>query len=356
MNRKIINYIVKDKKVFVGLEDSKRSWKLSVRCEGREIHYTSFEAKYNVLREYLKNKYPDCDITVIYEAGFRGFSLYDKLTADNIKCVVTPPNKVTQEKCSRIKTDKIDARRLAIVLENGDYKKCSVPDPERRNDRQLSRFLVQVQNEITRSKNRIRKLLDFIGYSEEFAAGAWTEKDYAVVRSLPLPKKLKEVLDGCFTILDCCKQLRKKVHKQMMEIAKKERYSKAVKILSGVSGIGKLTAIRLVLEWGEDMGIRFRSGRALACFSGLTQSEYSTGERIRKGRITRQGRGCIRGWLIQCAWVCIKKDPAMLQAFQRISANTGSKKKAIVAIARKLVVRIWTCLQTNTEYCIGVIE
>lgn len=51
MNRKMINNIVKGKEVFVGLEDSKRTWKLSVRCEGREIHYTSFEARYAVLRE-----------------------------------------------------------------------------------------------------------------------------------------------------------------------------------------------------------------------------------------------------------------------------------------------------------------
>ena len=102
MSRKMIDYIVKGKKVFVGLEDSKRTWKISVRCEWVEIHFTSFAAKYLVLREYLKNKYPECDIAVIYEAGFEGFGLYEKLTEDNIKCIVTPPNKVTQEKSTLI--------------------------------------------------------------------------------------------------------------------------------------------------------------------------------------------------------------------------------------------------------------
>ncbi|HEX3020595.1 MAG TPA: transposase [Chitinispirillaceae bacterium] len=211
MNRKIINYIVKSKKVYVGLEDSKRTWKLSVRCEGVEIHYTSFEAKYAVLREYLKNKYPDCEIAVIYEAGFKGFGLYDKLTADKIKCVVTPPNKVTQEKSSRIKTDKIDARRLAAVLEKNDYKECAIPDPERREDRQLSRLLVQVQNEIIRAKNRIRKFFDFIGYSEVYAAGAWSEKNYTAARSVQLSDSLKATLDGYFEMLDNFKALRKKL-------------------------------------------------------------------------------------------------------------------------------------------------
>lgn len=141
-----------------------------------------------------------------------------------------------------------------------------------------------------------------------------------------------------------------------MALAENDRYKEAVKIISSVAGVGKLTAIRLVLEWGEDMGNRFKSGGALACYSGLTQSEYSTGETVRKGRITRQGRGCIRAWLVQCAWVCVRKDPAMLNSYQRITKNTGSKKKAIIAIARKMVVRIWTCLHSKTEYLVAVIE
>jgi transposase len=356
MNRKIINYIVKGKKVFIGLEDSKRTWKLSVRSEGMEVHYTSFEAKYSVLRDYLKNKYPDCEIMVIYEAGFKGFGLYDLLTRDGIDCIVTPPNKVTQEKSTKIKTDKIDARRLATVLEKNDYKECSVPDPERREDRQISRIMIQVQKELIRTKNRIRKFFDFNGYAEVFPAGEWTGKDYEEARVAQLAESLKLALDSYFELLDKLKEIRKKLHVQVMAFAKKDRYKDAVRIINSVAGVGKLTAIRLVLEWGEDMSARFKSGKALAGFSGLTQSEYSTGENIRKGRITRQGRGCIRAWLIQCAWVCIKKDPAMLEAYKRISVNTGSKKKAIVAIARKIVVRIWTCLNMNTEYCCSVIE
>lgn len=51
-------------------------------CEGREIHYTSFEARYAVLREYLKNKYPECEISVIYEAGFKGFGKYHPFGLD----------------------------------------------------------------------------------------------------------------------------------------------------------------------------------------------------------------------------------------------------------------------------------
>jgi len=117
--RKMINYIAKGKIVFIGLEDSKRTWKISARSEGLEIHYTSFEARYKILREYLNNKFPECEITVIYEAGFKGFGLYDKLMNDGIKCIVTPPNKVTQEKVNRVKTDKVRTPDLCSIQITG---------------------------------------------------------------------------------------------------------------------------------------------------------------------------------------------------------------------------------------------
>ena len=356
MNRKMQDFIVKGKKVFIGLEDSKKTWKISARSEGMEIHYTAMPAKYAGLREYLFRKYPCCEITVIYEAGFKGFGLHDQLISDGIRCIVTPPNKVTQEKDCRVKTDKVDARRLAKVLEQGDYKACAVPDKERREDRQVSRAMIQVQGEVTRVKNRIRKFFDANGYAENFAAGDWSERQYAQVRTMELSPALKITLDVYFDMLDNFKELRKRLHKDVMAMCKKERFKDAVRIVDSVAGVGKLTAIRLILEWGEDIGKRFSSGKSLACFAGLTQSEYSTGERIRKGRITGQGRGYIRAWLIQCSWMCIKRDPAMLEAFQRLARNTASKKKAIVAIARKMVVRIWTCLHLKTEYVIGVVE
>ena len=58
------------KEIFIGLEDSKRSWKLCVRSDKVIVHETSMPAKYENLRNYFRNKFPDCEITVMYEAGF----------------------------------------------------------------------------------------------------------------------------------------------------------------------------------------------------------------------------------------------------------------------------------------------
>ena len=118
------------------------------------VHETSMPARYEMLRNYLNNKFPECQVLVMYEAGFGGFDLHDQLEADGWECVVTPPHTVTQEKCQRKKNDRTDCRRLAKNLENGDYRRCSVPDKELREDRQISRTCGQVQADITRVCNR----------------------------------------------------------------------------------------------------------------------------------------------------------------------------------------------------------
>ncbi len=126
---KVQEFVVKGKEVFVGLEDSKKTWKIAVRSEGMLIHQVAMEARYPVLKRYLDHKFPECTIHLMYEAGFRGFNLYDHLTEDGIDCVVIPPHLVTEPKVHRVKTDKRDAKRLALVLDNHDFKDpCAVPE------------------------------------------------------------------------------------------------------------------------------------------------------------------------------------------------------------------------------------
>ena len=123
--RKMQKSIVEGKRIFIGLEDSKRSWKICVRSEGMIVHEVSMPAEFVVLRTYLEHRYPGCDITVMYEAGFGGFWLHDALEAEGIRCIVTPPNKVTQEKVNKVKTD--PKKHIKKIEEQG-LKTEKVPD------------------------------------------------------------------------------------------------------------------------------------------------------------------------------------------------------------------------------------
>jgi len=341
--RKMQEYIVKGKTIYVGIEDSKKTWKVCVRCQRMIVHETHMPTDYEDLKGYLKNKYPGCSIKAIYEAGFQGFWLHDMLEEDGIDCVVTPPNKVTCAKDDRVKTDRRDAYRLALNLENGDYVSCHVPDRERREDRQISRTLSQVQKDIIATKNRIRKMFDYHGLNGGLKKGIWTDKDYEALHNLKLSHSLKVCLE---THLHHLMELR--------ALCEKERYKVGVRAKRSCPGIGWFTAIRLTLEWG-DMS-RFPTGKHIASFTGLTSSEYSTGETVRRGRITGQSSEQVRSWLIECAWRAIRKDPVLLEKFRAVWRNSGSKKKAAVAVARKIAVRLWALEKTEIPYCIGVVE
>jgi transposase len=354
MVKKMQHSIVKSKDIFVGLEDSKKSWKVAVRCEKMLIHETSMPAKYKDLIGYFRNKFPGCQIKVMYEAGFHGFWLHDLLKKDGIECIVVPPHTVTEEKTHRVKTDKIDARRLAQNLENGDYKKCAVPDAERREDRQISRTLEDIQINIVRTRNHIWKMFDFHGIVVPIAGKYPTKKDFLKMRDLTINTMIAESLKVYLDLLEHLWKEQTKLRNMLRKIALKQRYRKAYDIIHSVPGIGWFTAIRLVLEWGEDLS-RFVNRRKIASFVGLTGYESSTGDTVHRGALSGLGHKRIRTWLVECCWIAVRKDPVLLDKFKRVLRNTGSKKKAIVAAARKLVGRILHCVNTGQPYVIGLI-
>lgn len=350
--QKVQDFVVQGKEVFVRLEDSKKTWKVAARADNMVIHQASMEAKYAVLITYLRNKFPDCAIHLIYEAGFRGFTLYDQLVDEGVDCVVIPPHLVTEPKMHKVKTDKRDANRLAFILENRDFKDpCHVPDKERREDRQISRTLFGIQKDIVRTRNRIRKLLDFHGIEVPFSGQGRDE--LRNLSKLAVSEPLRISLDVLLSHLEHLWAYQHTLRTALRALCKKERYQKAFEIAKSLPGIGWPTAIRLVLELGEDLSY-FGSGKKIASFVGLTCSEYSSGETERKGRIT--GMGFIRSTLIENAWISIRKDPVLLVKFSRIWRSSGSKKKAIVGVARMLIVRLRSCMIAGAPYSLGVVR
>jgi transposase len=98
---------------------------------------------------------------------------------------------------------------------------------------------------------------------------------------------------------------------------------------------------------------RFRRGNHLAAYVGLTPSQYSSGEKVRLGRITAIGKNDLRGTLVEVAWRLIAKDPAMRDKYEGIKVRAGSKR-AIIAIARILLLRTRRMLLDGQPYIVGL--
>ena len=356
VTRKMVNGIIESQEIFVGLEDSKKTWKVCVRANKQIVNEASMPAKYDTLKAYFDNNFPRCKVHVIYEAGFKGFGLYYALTTDGHACTVVPPHTVVQAKCSRVKNDRSDARLLAKNLEDGNCGACHVPDQERLADRQVVRSLNMVNKDIKQAKNRVRSFLFMYGIETGIVVATWTDNHYKRLRQIEVANPvLREYLDDLLDRLFFLWVQRDKYVKKLRELSKKERYVRFVKIAKTLPGVGVLTAIRLVLELGEDL-TRFTSGEEIASFVGLGGVEHSTGETEKKGGISKQGNKMVRAWLVESAWVAIRKDPALQVFYSRIKQNSGHYNKAIVAVARKLITRLRSCVVNDTNYVFGVVQ
>ena len=115
-------------------------------------------------------------------------------------------------------------------------------------------------------------------------------------------------------------------------------------VYRSVPGIGPLSA-RILANELEDMK-HFVNEKGLFSYTGLTPSEYSSGEHKRLGNISRQGKSLLRMILVQIAWRSIKQDQHLLEVFERISKSAG-KKRAIVAVARKIIGCVRSCFRTG---------
>lgn len=123
-------------------------------------------------------------------------------------------------------------------------------------------------------------------------------------------------------------------------------------IYESVPGIGLIYARELANELG-DMS-QFRNEKQLFSYTGLTPREYSSGDHIRQGHITRQGRPVLRKILVEASWIAITKDPSLREIYNRLSHRGG--KRAIVGVARRLVERIRSCLLNGTFYEINSLK
>lgn len=112
-------------------------------------------------------------------------------------------------------------------------------------------------------------------------------------------------------------------------------------------GVGDTTALRLKDKLG-DMS-QFSSEKKLFSYLGFTPVEHSSGEHVRQGHMSRQGRAALRHMFIESAWIAIRKDPQLGQAYERI-AKTRGKKRAIVGIARRLAGRLKACIRSGMYY------
>ena len=199
-----------------------------------------------------------------------------------------------------------------------------------------------------RTQNRIKSELCFYGIDLPAPRGPWSQVYFANLQRIKFNdrwmqrsfKRLLEQYDFLSAQIDKQTQLLKK-------LAQLPLYRDRVKILCSIPGIGILTAMEILLEL-QDVS-RFRRAEQLAAYVGLTPSQYSSADKIRMGRITGIGKNTVRAALVESCWQLIRKDKDMRRKYEQIKARAGGKR-AIVAVARKLLLCLRRLLLDNRQY------
>lgn len=153
-------------------------------------------------------------------------------------------------------------------------------------------------------------------------------------------------LDQQLTQLDSTQTLLKSVEKKLDAIAKADE---RVKRVMQIPGVGRVTAEAIVTAI-DDAG-RFQSGRQVSAYVGLVPRQYQSGETDRRGRITKRGSRLLRTLLVECAWVSLRYNAWARSTYERIHGGKPvRRKKAAVALARRILVMAWAMLRDESNY------
>ena len=348
-------FISRKYEVFAGLDVDKHSIAATFCNQAGLLRSLRLPYSAAQLLNYVRKHFPEQRLAFVYEAGPTGFGLYDELVAAGHPCLVVAPSMVPTAPGTRVKTNRLDSRKLSTALRGGELKSIHVPAPKYRELRHLVQLRDTHVQQLTASKCRIKALLLYegIGFpSDEGKQKQWSARVLDELLELPCSATVRFKLDQLIGTLHFHFNAAAAAQKQIRHYCKKDaELRQSIAWLKSLPGIGEIVATHLVARLGDPNLIT--NVRQIAGFLGLVSSEHSTGDKQNRGEITRAGDSRLRNKLIQSAWVTIRKDPELHEFYQRVYQRHPKKvaaRKAIVAVARKLTTRIYAVLKEQRPF------
>ena len=255
-------------------------------------------------------------------------------------------------KHTKRKTDKDDALRLAQLEALGQLPTVTVPPTQTRQWRALIACRQALVGRRGGCQNRIRALLVGQGLAAPRGAKAWTEVGLEGIGQHAKPLAdcaADELWRGLLDLaLDEYRHLLGLIDQAEARLDQLAKADAGVRLLETIPGVGPRTAETVVAYLG-DAG-RFANGKQVSAYGGLVPRQYQSGDTDHKGRITRRGPALLRKLLVECAWVMLRYNPWARAVYARLSQGKARKKQAIVALARKLLVRCWAMLRDGAPW------
>jgi transposase len=290
---------------------------------------------------------------VVFEACALAGWVHDLCAELGLPCkVANTASEAWKFKHTKRKTDKDDALRLAQLEALGQLPTVVIPPKATREWRALISYRQTLVGRRVAIQNHIRAI--FVGQGLPAPRGhrAWTAtglaglEQHAHALADCAPDELwRGLLELSLTEYRQVVQLLEDAEARLDALAKADAQ---VAILTSTPGIGPRTAEAIAAYLHEPT--RFQNGKQVSAYVGMVPRQYQSGETDRRGRITRRGPALLRKLLVECAWVMLRYNAWARAVYQRLSRGKARKKQAIVALARKLLVRCWAMLRDKTPW------
>jgi transposase len=311
------------------------------------------------------------EVRCCYEAGPTGYALHRQLEAAGVICEVIAPSLTPVKPGSRIKTDQRDARKLAELLRAGLLTEVHPPSESDEALRDLCRCRDDVRVDLLRARHRLIKFLLRRHCIYRQTKHHWGTRHWAWLEELRFDDAMSQAtFDSYLLAVRQLEERQGQLNARLAEFGGQDPYREPVGWLRCFKGIDTVTAVCLVAELHDFR--RFRSARELMSYVGLVPSESSSGERERRGGITRAGNRHVRRLLVEAAWhhrhrpmisaplqrrregqparvlaVADRAQERLCARYRRMSGRGITSPKVVVAMARELTGYLWAVLHPD---------
>jgi len=323
------------------------------------------------LRRFCERLAAQGDVRACYEASGAGYVLHRALREWGYPCDVIAPSLIPTKPGHQRKHDKHDAAQLARLYRAGELTCVRIPSEAEERVRDLVRCRETLQREVLKSRHYILKFLARRGFVYREGTN-WSTAHYHWLRRLaatssPLVAEDQIVYGEYLGLLEYKLSRRDELDRRIAELALTPALAPAVNRLQSFRGVQRHVAMVLTTEIGDWR--RFASPRQLMAYLGLVPKERSSGDRERRGSLTKAGNSHCRHALVQAAWayrfqpkvgVALKarqrgqspvviahawKAQHRLHTLYRRLAFRTRPQIAVVAVARELVGFLWAVMQ-----------
>jgi len=317
--------------------------KKTVACvvqDGKKDLYATIGSDIGSMKKFLQQqKHDSGKVHLTFEIGGQAGFIYDSLIESVDTITVSNPSKMTWIYRTAKKNDRIDARKMAVLLSIGEVPAVYIPSKEVRQWRETILHRKKIVTKIVQVKNRIRATLKSQGYSKPLEKGSWWRK----ANRLWMRDVCQQSIGVCdlwhmhvSNLLDEFELLQSQLKRVTVYLDGYLGKNSGGKLLMSIPGVGPRTA-EAVLAYTDDVH-RFGNYKQYCSYFGLTPKLDESGLCRRLGHISKHGPSVVRWVICESSWVAIRKSKGLRVFYERVrSGQDGRKKIAIVAVARKLL-------------------